>query len=197
MRINQSRLASMVVMAAAALFTASSGHAQATANGTLNVTATVTSSLTLQFANGTGGPTLTGVSGSSATLPFGNISAYGSYTGTGVTLVTSNDTSHGNCSGSSPCFVVSAPVNVVVDEFNSASTKFTLTAQLGTADTTNFWAVGAETNALNSTTATNIVTAGGTYGATGNQETIYLGVPTATNGSTAISNSIDFVVTAN
>ena len=196
MHINKSRLASMVAMAAAALFTLSTAHAQATASGTLNVSATVTSSLQLLFANASGGPNLTNPNTSNATLPFSTISAYGTEP-TGVSLVAAKDTSHGPCTGSSPCFVVSAPVQVVVNQFNGSSTKFTLTAQLGTADTTNFWAVGAETNALNSTSATTIVSAGGVYGSTGNTETVYLGVPTSTTNSTVISNTISFVVTAN
>ncbi|MFP5235035.1 MAG: hypothetical protein ACLGSD_03965 [Acidobacteriota bacterium] len=196
MRIHKSRLASMVAMAAAALFTAGTAHAQ-TASATLNVSATVTSSLQMVIDTATGGPTLTNSGTTNATLPFGNISAYGSYTGTGVTLVASSDTSHGTCTGTNPCFVVSAPVQVVVNEFNSSSSKFTLSAQLGTADNTNFWAVGTESSAINSTSPTNVVTAGGKYGSTGNVETVYLGVPTATASSTIISNSIDFVVTAN
>lgn len=196
MRINKSRLASVLALAAAALFTASTSHAQATASGTLNVSATVTSSLQLLFANATGGPTLTNANTNNATLPFGGISAYGTEP-TGVSLVTSNDTSHGACTSASPCFVVSAPVNVIVNQFNGSSTKFTLTAQLNAADTTDFWAVGSEANALTSSSATTIVSAGGTYGSTGNTEAIYLGVPTATANSTVISNAINFVVTAN
>lgn len=197
MHINKSRFASVLAIAAAALFTVSTGHAQATASGTLNVSATVTSSLQLLFANATGGPTLTNPNTSNATLPFGNIFAYGSYSGTGVTLVAANDTTHGACTSASPCFVVSAPVNVVVNQFNGSSSKFTLTAQLGSADASNFWAVGSETNALSSSSATTIVSQGGTYGGTGNLETVFLGVPTSTANSTVISNSISFVVTAN
>lgn len=196
MHINKSRLASMLALTAAALLSVTSARAQATASGTLNVTATVTSSLQLLFATATGGPTLTNPNTSNATLPFGSISAYGTEP-SGVTLVTANDSTHGACTSGSPCFVVSAPVNVVVNQFNGSSTKFTLTAELGTADTTNFWAVGSETNALSSSSATTIVSAGGTYGSTGNLETVYLGVPTSSANSTSISNSISFVVTAN
>lgn len=195
MHINKSRITRVLAIAGAALLAVTAGHAQ-TASGTLNVSATVTSSLQLLFANATGGPNLTNNNTSNATLPFGNISAYGSEP-TGVTLVAANDTTHGACTSASPCFVVSAPVNVVVNQFNGSSTKFTLTAELGTADTANFWAVGSETNALSSSSTTTIVSAGGTYGSTGNLETVYLGVPTSTANSTSISNSISFVVTAN
>lgn len=196
MHINKSRIARMLAIAGTALLAVTAGHAQATASGTLNVSATVTSSLQLLFAQASGGPTLTNPNTSNATLPFGSIAAYGTEP-TGVTLVSSSDTSHGNCTSTSPCFVVSAPVNVVVNQFNGSSTKFTLTAELGAADTTNYWAVGAVGNALTSSSTTTIVSAGGTYGSTGNLETVYLGVPTSTTNSTAISNSISFIVTAN
>lgn len=195
MHINKSRITRVLVIVGTALLAVTAGHAQ-TASGTLNVSATVTSSLQLLFAKATGGPNLTSNTNGTAILPFGGISAYGTEP-SGVTLVNANDTTHGTCTSSSPCFVVSAPVNVVVNQFNGSSTKFTLTAELGTADSANFWAVGSEANALSSSSTTAIVTAGGTYGSTGNLETVYLGVPTSTANSTTISNSISFVVTAN
>jgi hypothetical protein len=197
MHINKSRIASVLALAAAALFTASTGHAQATASGTLNVTATVTSSLQLLLESSTSpaGPVLTGSGTNNAILAFGNISAYGGNLATGVAMVSASDTTH--CSSGNTCFVVSAPVNVVVNQFNGSSTKFTLTAELGTADASNFWAVGSEANVITKTSPTTIVNGAGTYGSGGNSETIYLGVPTSTGNGALISNSIDFIVTAN
>lgn len=196
MHIRKVKLARLLAITGTALLAVTAGHAQATASGSLGVSATVTSSLQLLFNTATGGPTLTNAGTSNATLPLGSISAYGTEP-TGVTLVAANDTSHGSCTSGNPCFVVSAPVSVVVNQFNGSSTKFTLTAELATSDTTNFWAVGSETNAVTSTGATTIVSAGGTYGSGGNLETVYLGVPTASANNTSISNTIDFTVTAN
>jgi len=189
MHINKSRIASVLALAAAALFTASTGHAQTTGSANLTISATVTSSLQILFSKDSSGPALSGT-----TLPFGNISAYGGNLATGVSMVSASDTTH--CSSGHTCFVVSAPVDVTVNAFNSSSTAFTLTAELGTLDSTNYWAIGTVGSTLTSSSTVTLPTTGTAYG-TAIPETIYLGVPTSTTNSTVINNTIDFVATAN
>lgn len=165
--------------------------ANPSASGTLTVTATVTSSLALTFNTATSGPTITGAGSNAATLPFGNIAAYGTEP-TGVTLESSS-TSLAVCG---TCFVVSAPVTVAVTQADGSSSNFTLTAELGTADTQNYWAAGTQSTQLSSTSAKTI-SSSGAYGTTGNTVLVYLGVPNSTVTTPSISNTINFVATAN
>jgi len=160
--------------------------ASPTASGSLTVTATVNSSLTLSFATASGGVTLTGAGTNTATLAFGAISAYGTEPAN-VTVTNSGSL----CSS---CFIAQTPVSIAVVQADGSSSTFTLTAQLGTSDAYS-WGVGSSA-ALNNTTPTTI-SAAGTYGAGGNTFPILLGVPTSTANSTNISNTINFVATAN
>lgn len=154
-----------------------------TATGTLTVTATVNGSINLVLnSDGSGLALSSGAGTATATLAFGNIQAYGGTVPTGVTRTV----------GASN-FTVSTPVDVYVTRFNSTSASYKLTAQLGTADAVNTWAVGGVT-VTNAAAAT--VTSTGTYAATGAQA-VALTVPFTTANGTAISNTINFTATAN
>lgn len=167
-----------------AVFASLSAFAQATASGTLAVTATVTGSINLLIASDASGLALASGSGTNAaTLALGSIAAYGTAT-TGVTRTVNGTTS----------FTVSTPVDVNVTKVNSASANYKLTAQLSSADAVNTWTVAGTT--INNTTATQI-TAAGTYAATGSAQAIALTVPQTTASGTVISNTINFVATAN
>jgi hypothetical protein len=156
--------------------------AAAQANGTLSVTATVAGSVNLAFNSDASGLALTSGSGSNnAALGFGTIQGYGGVVPAGVTRTVTAGTS----------FTVSTPVDVSVTKYNSNSANYTLTAALGAADAVNTWTVGG----VALTTTQKQITATGAYAATGAQA-IALTVP-FTSTTAAISNTINFVATAN
>jgi hypothetical protein len=172
----------LLIIVAAVIMMISSLAAAQTATGTLTVTATVNSSINLVFNNDAAGvPLSSGAGTNTATLNFGNVSAFGAVAAN-VTRSTTATT-----------FTVSTPVDVLVTKANSASANYTLKAQLGAADAVNTWQVGGTTvtNAAQST-----ITATGTYGANV-PEAIALTVPFTTANATAISNTINFTATAN
>jgi hypothetical protein len=175
----------MMLFAAAALTFAMSSVASAqTATGTLTVNATVTGSLQLVFNNDAAGVTLTSGAGTStAQLDFGSVSAFGTLSSPKITRSVNGTTS----------FTVSTPVDVQVTKSNSSSANYTLTAQLGSADTTNTWAVGG--NTVTNSAATTI-TATGAYGSN-TAEAIAITVPFTTASGASISNTIGFTATAN
>ena len=171
-----------LLFAAAALMIAMSSVASAqTATGTLTVTATVNGSINLVFNSDPNGVTLAGAGTNTATLAFGNVSAFGAIGAGIVRTTTATD------------FTVSSAVDVQVTETNSASANYTLTAQLGSADATNTWTVGsvAVTNAAAST-----ITATGTY-ATNSNFAVAITIPFTTASGTNISNTINYTATAN
>lgn len=151
-----------------------------TASGTLAVTATVQSSISMVFNTDASGVTLGGAGTNAATLDFGNISAYGTLSpNVGRSVAASS-------------FTVSTPFDVLVSSANSSSANYTLKAQLNSADATNNWA-------LNSTAITSAsqatLTSTGTYGS-GAAYTLALTVPFSSSAA-AISNTINFVASAN
>lgn len=177
------RIFSLAVMAAAFFMAASTANAQTnpTSSGTLTVTATVQSSIALVFNSDASGVALTGSGTNAATLNFGTVQAFGGTLPTGVTRTTgTND------------FTVSSPVDVAVTEANSTSSGYTLTAELGSADTTNTWTVGGVT-VTNSSAAQ--ITATGAYGSSSNFP-VAVTIPFS-NDATNVSNTIDYVATAN
>jgi hypothetical protein len=162
---------------------ASISAAAQTSTGTLTVTATVTGSINLILNSDASGVALSSGNGTNAaTLAFGNIYAFGAAV-TGVTRSTTATT-----------FTVSTPVDVNVKSYNSASTGYTLTAKLGTADATNTWAVGGVT--VTSASAATI-TSTGVYALTGSAQPVALTVPFTTANGTVISNTLNFTATAN
>jgi hypothetical protein len=172
----------LALLSLAALLALPSLAAADTATGTLTVTATVNSSINLVFnSDAAGVPLSSGAGTNTATLAFGNVSAYGAVAAN-VTRTTTATT-----------FTVSTPVDVLVSKANSASANYTLKAQLGSADAVNTWQVGGVTvtNASQST-----ITATGAY-ASNVPEAIAITVPFTTANGTSISNTINFTATAN
>jgi hypothetical protein len=175
------KLTILTFVAAMMVLMSSFASAQ-TANGTLTVTATVNSSINLVFNNDAAGVALSSGAGTNtATLAFGNVSAFGAI-GANITRSTTATT-----------FTVSTPVDVLVSKANSASANYTLKAQLGAADAVNTWQVGG-TTVTSAAQAT--ITATGTY-ASNVPEAIALTIPFTTANATAISNTINFAATAN
>lgn len=175
----------MLFTAAALTFAMSSvASAQTTANGTLTVTAKVTGTLQFVFnSDGSGLALASGDGTNTATLDFGSVSAFGNLSSPNITRSVNGTTS----------FTVSTPVDVTVSQSNTGSSNYTLTAQLGTADLTNTWAV-ANNTVTNASPTT--ITATGNYGAK-TSEAIAITIPQATASGTNISNTISFLATAN
>ncbi len=152
-----------------------------TASGTLQVQATIQSSISMLFNSNAGGVTLGNAGTNAATLNFGNISAYGALSAGVTRSLGANN------------FTVSTPFNLVVQQANGASANYTLAAQLANPDATNTWA-------LSGTAVTNApappLTATGAYGNPGTVYTLQLTVPMA-SAAGLISNTIDFTATAN
>src|SRR5438445_2678996 len=171
-----------LVFAAVMMSSFAAAQAGSTATGTLTVSATVKDSISLVFNTDAAGVSLTGAGTNAATLAFGNVQAFGGTLTTGVVRTTAANS-----------FTVSSAVDVLVSKANSASANYTLKAQLGTADAVNTWAVGgvAVTNAAQST-----LTATGTYAANSNFP-VAITVPFTTASGTLISNTINYVATAN
>ena len=158
------------------------GRASATSSSaTLAVTVTVSGSVSLILQTDASGMTLTNSGTSAVTAAFGTMSAYGGSVPTGVTRTVNAPTN----------WKISTPFDVVVNVANQTSANYTLTAQLQTADSTNTWQIGTST--LNNTTPTTL-SATGTYGNTA--YTFNLTIPFS-EAAGAISNTVNFVATAN
>ena len=172
----------LVTIFAALMMISSAAVAQTTANGTLNVTATVTGTISLVFNSDGSGVNLGGAGTANATLAFGTVQAFGGTLTTGVTR-----------SNTATSFTVSSPVDIFVDKSNVNSANYKLTAQLNTADAINSWSV-AGIPVTNASAA--VITSTGTY--TNNVPTVVaLTIPYSNSTSLNISNSIAFVATAN
>lgn len=154
--------------------------AATTASGTVAVTATVASSVSLTFVSDPAGITLGGTGTAAATVAFGNVQAYGGVVPANVTKTVVGAT-----------WTLSTPFDVVVAVANQVSPTYTLTAQLAAADAVDTWKVGASTI---TSAAAATVTAAGAYGST--SYTLALTIP-FTKAAGAINNTINFVATAN
>ena len=159
------------------------------ATGTLTVTATVTSSIQLEFNTGSGGVTLTGANTNAATLAFGPLSAYGT--------APSNVTISNSSTLCSNCFVASTPISLIVNQADGSSSNFTLTAYASAPTSGEVLAVGSSGALSTSSGTPTTITSTGSYGSGGNTLPVYLGIPTATGNNTGLSDTINFVATAN
>lgn len=160
-----------------------SAQAGNTSSGTLTVQATVQSSISMVFdSDGTGVALSSGAGTATATLSFGNVSAYGTLSSNVARSV--NGTTD---------YTISTPFDVKVTEANSSSASYGLTAELASADSTNTWAIGS--NTLSNTAAATI---GSTvsYGSDA-PYTLHLTIPFSTTSGTAISQAINFTATSN
>jgi hypothetical protein len=153
-----------------------------TSSGTLMVTATVQSSISLTFGTNTNGVALTGSGTNAATLSFGNVSQFVSPPPKVTETIAATS------------FTVSTPFDVSVVKSNVTSANYTLTAEVQTADAVNTWMIDTFPLTIVPAAATSL-TVTGVYG-TNVVHTLYLTIPFSA-GATVISNSINFVATAN
>src|SRR5882724_3454769 len=175
------KLTILTFVAAMMIMISSVASAQ-TATGTLTVTATVNSSINLVFNNDAAGvPLSSGAGTNTATLNFGNVSAFGALAANITRTTTATN------------FTVSTPVDVLVTKANSASANYTLKAQLGAADAVNTWQVGGNTV---TSAAQATITATGAYAANNNFP-VAITIPFTTANGTVISNTINYTATAN
>jgi predicted secreted protein len=151
----------------------------ATSSGTLTVTGTVASSISLTVESA--GGTTSGTGTAAATSALGTISKYGSAP-TGFTLA----------KGASD-WTLSSTVGVKVEKANLTSTDYSLTAQLGTAPATGVvWKLNGST--LSDSAATTL-TSTGTYASTGSYSWDIVVDDSA--AAAAIDNAINFTATSN
>jgi len=151
----------------------------ATSSGTLTVTGTVESSISLTVESA--GGTTSGTGTAAATSSLGNISKFGSAP-TGFTLAR----------GASN-WTLSSTVGVQVVKANLTSTDYTLTAQLGSAPASGVaWKLNGST--LSDSAATTL-TSTGTYASTGSYSWDIVVADSA--AAAAIDNSINFTATSN
>ena len=115
------------------------------------------------------------------TAAFGTMSAYGGSVPGGVTRTVNGTTN----------WKISTPFDVVIQVANQTSSNYTLTAQLQSSDSTNTWQIGT-TTVTSASAAT--LTSTGSYGNTA--YTFNLTIPFTESAGT-ISNTINFVATAN
>jgi hypothetical protein len=152
-----------------------------TVPGTVGVTANIVGSMNMVFSTDASGITLGGSGTSTATIAFGSVQAFGGTVPTGVTRTVNALTD----------WKLSTPFDVLVEVANQTSTNYTLTAQLQSSDSTNTWQLGSTT--ITSASAATL-TSTGTYGTT--VYTLNLTIP-FTEAAGAISNTLNFVATAN
>jgi hypothetical protein len=128
-----------------------SASAQDTATGTLAVTGTVVSSISLTIASA-GGSGQTGMGTNTATTALGSISKFGAIPAGFTRVISASD------------WTLSSTIGVTVTKANSISTAYTLNAKLSTAPAVGIgWTVNAVL--LNATTA-QALTAAGAWGST-------------------------------
>lgn len=150
-----------------------------TSSGTLTVTGTIESSITLTVESA--GGTTAGTGTDSALSALGSLSKYGAAP-TGFTLAR----------GASN-WTLSSVVGVKVDKANLTSTDYTLTAQLMSAPASGVtWKLNGST--LSDSAATTL-TSTGTYGSTGSYSWDIVVADSA--AAAAIDNGISFTATSN
>ena len=153
-----------------------SASAQDVATGTLAVTGTVVSSISLTI-DSAGGSGQSGMGTSAATTALGDVSKFGTLP-TGFTQVrTAND------------HTLSSTIGVTVVKANSASTAYTLNAKLSTVPTTGVvWKVASFT--LNAATVVPL-TAAGVWGSTPTYAWDIV-IADSVPATTALDNTIEF-----
>jgi predicted secreted protein len=162
-----------------ALLAVASTASAATSSGTLTVTGTVESSVSLTVESAGGTTSGTGTAAASSDL--GNISKFGSAP-TGFTLAR----------GASN-WTLSSTVGVQVVKANLTSTDYTLTAQLGSAPASGIaWKLNGST--LSDSAATTL-TSTGTYASTGSYSWDIVVADSA--AAAAIDNTINFTAASN
>jgi predicted secreted protein len=162
-----------------AVLAVASTASAATSSGTLTVTGTVESSISLTVESA--GGTTSGTGTAAATSSLGNISKFGSAP-TGFTLAR----------GASN-WTLSSTVGIQVVKANLTSTDYTLTAQLGSAPASGIaWKLNGST--LSDSAATTL-TSTGTYASTGSYSWDIVVADSA--AAAAIDNTINFTAASN
>jgi predicted secreted protein len=167
------------ILAFAAMLAVAGGAAAATSSGTLTVTGTIESSISLTVESA--GGTTSGTGTAAATSALGNISKWGSAP-TGFTLAKGPSN-----------WTLSSTVGVKVEKANLTSTDYTLTAQLGSAAASGVtWKLNGST--LSDSAATTL-TSTGTYGSTGSYSWDIVVADSAS--AAAMDNAVNFTATSN
>lgn len=156
-------------------------QAQTTASGTLNAKLVNKSGIWLIFNTDAAGVALGNAGTSAASLNFGNVAMYMATPPAGVALTRTATN-----------FTVSTPFDVYVGIGGTTSPSYTLQASLQSAPGVYTFKIDAVTL---TTTAATVAAADPNYG-TNVQHTMYLTVP-ATAPAGAVSNTVNFTVTAN
>ena len=153
-----------------------------TSSGTLTVTATVQSSINLTFISDANGVALTGSGTNAATLGFGNVSQFISPPPKVTETIGATS------------FTVSTPFDIAVTKSNVTSATYSLTAEVQTPDPVNTWMIDTFPLTIVPAAPTSL-TVTGAY-STNVVHTLFLTIPFSA-GASVISNSINFVATAN
>ena len=153
-----------------------------TSSGALTVTAEVQSSISLTFITDTNGVALVGSGTNVATLDFGHVSQFISPPPKVTETIAATS------------LTVSTTFDVSVVKSNVTSANYTLTAEVQTADPVNTWVIDTFPLTIVPAAATSL-TVTGVYG-NNVPHTLYLTIPFSA-GASVISNSINFVATAN
>jgi hypothetical protein len=168
-----------IILAIAILIAATTGANASTSSGTLTVTGTIESSISLTIESAGGTTSGTGTAAASSDL--GNISKFGSAP-TGFTLAR----------GASN-WTLSSTVGVQVVKANLTSTDYTLTAQLGSAPASGVaWKLNGST--LSDSAATTL-TSTGTFASTGSYSWDIVTADSA--AAAAIDNTMNFTASSN
>jgi predicted secreted protein len=169
----------LAILAAAVTSLGSASAFAETSSGSLTVTGTVESSISLSIESA--GGTTSGTGTDAATSALGSISKYGSAP-TGFTLARGGSN-----------WTLSSTVGVKVEKANLTSTDYTLTAQLGSAPASGItWKLNGSTL---SDSAAATLTSTGTYGSTGSYSWDIVVADSA--AAAAIDNAINFTATSN
>ena len=162
-----------------AVLAVASNASAATSSGTLTVTGTIESSISLTVESA--GGTTSGTGTAAATSDLGNISKFGSAP-TGFTLAR----------GASD-WTLSSTVGIQVVKANLTSTDYSLTAQLGSAPASGVaWKLNGST--LSDSAATTL-TSTGTYASTGSYSWDIVVADSA--AAAAMDDTINFTATSN
>lgn len=153
-----------------------------TSSGVLTVRAELASSINLTFLTDTNGVPLAGSGTNLATLDFGAVSQFTTPPAKVTQTVAATS------------FTVSTPFDVSVTKSNVTSANYALSAELQTTDAVNGWII--DTFPLTTVPAApTSLTVTGVY-ASNVLHTLFLTIPYS-EGAATISNSINFVATAN
>lgn len=136
----------------------------------------------MTFATDPSGVTLGGTGTGTATLGFGDVSA------------STTPPTHVTETVAATTFTISTPFDVEVTKSNVTSANYTLTAEMATADAVNSWKIDTFPLTTVPAAATSL-TVTGVY-TTAVLHTLFLTIP-FTEGASTISNTINFVATAN